>query len=108
MLPAGLGSMRIVPQQLRIGAHLVGNKRQHGRWRHSRRLGRAAWMSKRAELDRETQEIVRKALGAHERQVLGAEHVVFGHLGGLGRDAKQARTLFGGEEGSARNSGPPG
>jgi len=104
MLPAGLGSMRVVPKQLRIGAHLVSNKSQHDRRRHFRRLERAAGMPKRAQLDRETQAIVRTALGPHERQVLGAEYVVLGHLGGFGRDTEQARTLFGREEGSARHS----
>ena len=108
MLPAGLGSMRVVAKQLRIGAHLVGNKSQHGRRRHFRRLERAAGMPKHAQLDREAQAIARTALGPHERQVLGAEHVVLGHLGGFGRDAEQARTLFGREQGSARTFGASG
>ena len=108
MLPASFGSMRVVPKQCRIGTHLVGNKSQHGCRRHFRRLERAAGVSKGAQLDREAQAIARTALGPHERQVLDADHVVLGHVGGFGRDTEQTRTLFGREEGSTRHSGPSG
>jgi len=108
MLPAGLGPMRVIPKKFRIGAHLVGNKSQHGCRRYFRPLERAARVPKGAQLHREAQTIAQTALGPHERQILGAQHVVLGHLGGFGRDAEHARTLFGRKEGSVRHSRPPG
>ena len=50
MLPPGLGTMCVVFKQLRIGAHLVGNKSQHRRWQHFRRFERAAGVPKGAQL----------------------------------------------------------
>jgi hypothetical protein len=54
-------------------------------------------MPKHTQLDRVAQAIIPTALGPHQRQVLGAENVVLGHFSGFGRDAEQARTLFGRE-----------
>jgi len=62
-------------------------------------------MPKHAQLDRVAQAIIRTALGPHQRQVLGAKNVVLGHFSGFGRDAEQARPLFGREKGSALHSG---
>jgi hypothetical protein len=80
--------MCIFLEQLRIGAHLVGDKSEHDCWRYFRRIQRAAWVPKGAELDSKAQAIARTTLGPHERQVLGAKHVVFGHLGSVGRDVE--------------------
>jgi hypothetical protein len=101
MLPPSLGPMRVVFKQLRIGAHLVGNKSQHRRRRHFRRFERPAGVPEGAQLDREAQAIAGTALGPHQHQVLGTERAVLRHLGGFGGDAEQSRALFGGKQGSA-------
>ena len=48
-----------------------------------------------AKLDGEARAIARAPLCPDEGQVFGAEHVVPGHLGGIGRDGEQADTLLG-------------
>ena len=52
-------------------------------------------------LDGETKPIAAAALGSGERQILGTQHVVLGHLGGIGWDAEQTSTLFWRQKGAA-------
>src|SRR5271166_143566 len=101
MLTASLSTMCVFLEQLRIGAHLVSDKSQHGCWRYFRWIQQAAGVTKGAELDCKAQAITRAAPGPHERQVPGAEHIVFGHLSRVDGNTEQARALLGGKQGSA-------
>ena len=58
-------------------------------------------MPQKTKLDREAEPVAAAPFGADERQILRAEHVMFGHLAGFSRDTKQSRTLFSGKQGSA-------
>ena len=62
-------------------------------------------ITQQAELDGEAEPIATAALGPDEHQVIGTQHVVLGHLGGIGRDAEEARALFGRQKGSAGRQG---
>jgi hypothetical protein len=95
MLPASLGPMGVFRKSLRIDAKLVGDEREHERGGHFQRVQRATRMPEHAELDREAKAVTRAALGANERQILGVEHVVRRHLGGIARNPEQTGALFG-------------
>jgi hypothetical protein len=62
-----------------------------------------AGVVQQAKLNSETEAVASPSLGANERQVIGAEHVVLRHLGGIRRNTEQAGALFGRQESSARH-----
>ena len=101
MLAAGLVAPRVVGERGGRDAELGGYEGQHGRgWvlAGPEALSRVA---KQAKLDGEAQAVEGTALGTHQQEVLGAEHVVPGHLGRRGWDGEQAGALLGGQQGSA-------
>ena len=64
-----------------------------------------AGIPQKAQLDGEPKPVDRAPLCPDERQVIGAEHVVLRHLGGIDRDGEQAGALLGGQQGAAGHDG---
>src|SRR5215469_16932619 len=64
-----------------------------------------ARISQQAKLNREPEPVAATPFGADKRQILGAEHIMFSHLAGFGRDAEHAGALVGREQGSASRLG---
>ena len=107
MLAAGLVAPGIVGERGGRDAELGGHEPQHGRGRVLAGTESLSRVTQQAELDGEAQAVEGAALGTHQQKVLGAEHVVPGHLGRRGRDGEQAGALLGGQQGTAghRTSG---
>lgn len=92
-------SSRLVPQGVlgegggRI-SKLVSDERDH---RFGRMLADAqalARMPQQAQLDGEAESVAAAPFGLSERQVFGAQHVVFRHPGRIRWDAEQTGALF--------------
>jgi hypothetical protein len=101
MFPSCLVAQRIIRKGARRNAQLARDEGDHRLRRMFVKAQTLARMPKQAELDRESEPVAAAPFGADERQILGAEHVMFRHFAGLGRDAEQSRALFGGKQGSA-------
>jgi hypothetical protein len=64
-----------------------------------------ARMPQEAQLNGEPKSVDGAPLGPDERQILGAEHVVLCHLGGIDRNGEQAGALLGRQQGAAGHEG---
>jgi hypothetical protein len=64
-----------------------------------------AGISQQAQLNREPKPVDGAPLCPDERQIIGAEDIVFGHLGVIDRNGEQASALLGGQQGAAGHDG---
>ena len=101
VLAAGLVPPGVVGERGGRDAELGGHEIQECRGRLLAGTKALARVAQQAELHGEADAVHAAALGTHQQEVLGAEHVVPGHLSRRGRDGEQAGALFGGQQGSA-------
>jgi hypothetical protein len=105
MLPTGLGPMGIVAEQEWIDPDLACDKREHRcRWGF-RGIEYPARIPENAKLNGEAQAVTRAPLCSDENLILGAEHVVSGHLGWIDSNGKEAGTLLRRQQGAMGHDG---
>jgi hypothetical protein len=105
MLAAGFGPAGVFSEQRWIDADLSRDEGEHRRGRRFRRVQHPARMMKRTKLDGEAQPIARATPGSHERQIVGTENIMAGHLGWIGRDTEQPDSLIGRQQGARGHVG---
>ena len=105
VFPAGLIPVRVVGEGGRRCPELASDEGDHRLGQMLAGLQTLAGMSQEAQLNGEPQPVDGAALGPDERQIIGTEHVVPRHFGGIDRDGEQARALVGGQQGTAGHEG---
>ena len=105
VLPAGLIPERVVGKGGWGYPELVSHEGDHRLWRMLAGSQTLAGIPQEAQLDGEPKPIDGASLCSDERQIIGAEHVVLRHLGGIDRDGEQAGALLGRQQGAAGHDG---
>ena len=105
VLPPGLIPERVVGKGGRGYTKLVRHEADHRLRRMLARSQTLAGIPQQAQLNGEPKPVDGAPLCPDERQVLGAEHVVPGHLGVIDRNGEQASALLGGQQGAAGHDG---
>ena len=105
VLPPGLIAERVLGKGGWGYTKLVSHEADHCFRRMLARPQPLAGISQQAQLNREPKPVDGAPLCPDERQIIGAEDIVFGHLGVIDRNGEQAGALLGGQQGAAGHDG---